>query len=269
MSQLTNPNYLYLHSSIASQSQVEEYIKQCLNQFEKVLGVKLNKEFIVNTVTKFDGMPLKHSFVWFKKVQTAELFLNKDLDGKERVEEFPDPDHDTSQDEKRLQEFLMRPTAPGERWEHLVEEEEILTRRTQKCMIKRPMKPLIEFTTIPATPEQLAKWSDQSQIEISFYPCKIQPRPGYSHSKLFAVHVSKDISESQIRKYFDPFSSVKKDKDSKKEYPLVHIDRKSSPNSVTVMYQPFSMDAVFAINMIRKLYVNEKCTLNFDLYREN
>lgn len=272
MNQLSNHHYLYLHSSIATQAQVHAYIASLIESFEKVLQVKLDKEFIVNSVFKFDGTPLKHSYVWFKSVQTADLFLNKDLQGKDRIDEFPDPDHDTSKEERLFQEFLAAPTPIGAKWVDLVEEEEKLYKKTLKIMIQRPKTRLVSLPGIVPSIEQKTKDPSLEKIDVEFYPCKIFGRSNVSYNKLFAIHVAKDVTESQIRKHFEPFAITKSTTSCgkhTKEYPHVYIDRKSNPNSVTVSYHPGSMDGIFALCMVKRVAVNEKCTLNFDLYREN
>jgi hypothetical protein len=184
------------------------------------------------------------------------------------VEEYPDLDHDTTEDEKRLNDFLCQPTQPGDRWEDLTEIEENLVKKTIKRMIRKPMPPMFEFPPIEPTEEQKIKFPEKTKIEISFYPCNITGRKNVSYQKLFAIHVNKDVTEGQIRKHFEPFAITKHAND-KKDYPLVHIDRKSCPTSVVVSYAPCSMDGIFALCMVKKVLINEKCTLNFDLYREN
>jgi hypothetical protein len=269
MNQLSNPHYLYLHSSIATQNQVQNYIMSLIEKFEIAFDTKLNKEFIVNTVTKFDGTPLKHSYVWFKSEVVAGLFLNKDLEGKDRVEQYPDPNHDTSEADKKFQEFMNESIPVGTRWVDLVDEEEQLYKNTIKKIISRPKESLVPFEGIEPTPEQKLKNPDLGMISVEFYPCKITGRSNVSYSKLFAVHVAKDVTEAQIRKHFEPFSTNKSCNTKKQEYPIVQIDRKSNPHSVTVNYCPTTMDGIFALCMIKKLVIHEKCTLNFDLYRQN
>ncbi len=277
MNQISNPHYLYLHSSIATQNQVQRYIMSLIEKFEIAYDTKLNKEFIVNTVTKFDGTLLKHSYVWFKSEVVAGLFLNKDLEGKDRVEQHPDPSHDTSEAEKKLQEFMCESFPIGAKWVDLVDVEEQLYKNTIKKMISRPKECLVHFEGIEPTPEQKLKNPDLDRISVEFYPCKINSPSDYrnsgrsniSYSKLFAVHVAKDVTEAKIRKYFEPFATNKSCNTKKQEYPIVQIDRKSNPHSVTVNYCPSTMDGIFALCMIKKLVIHEKCTLNFDLYRQN
>lgn len=269
MNQLYNPHYLYLHSGIATQSQVKSYILSLIDQFEVVLGTKLNKEFIVNTVTKFDGTPLKHSYVWFKSESVAGLFLNKDLEGNDRVEQYPDPNHDTTESEKKFQEFMSESFPLGAKWVDLVETEEQLYRNTIKKLITRPKECLVPFVGIIPTEDQKLKNPDMGMISVEFYTCKINGRSNVSYSKLFAVHVAKDVTEAQIRKYFEPFATNKSYNTKKQEYPIVQIDRKSNPHSVTVNYCPSTMDGIFALSMVKKVVIHERCTLNFDLYRQN
>ena len=272
MNQLSNPHYLYLFTSVATQEQVTSYIANLLCSFEETLNFKLDKTFIVNTVFKYDGTPCKHSYVWFKSVQTAGLFLNKDLDGKDRMTEIPDPEQDTTQAEIDYYNFMMAPTPMGARWEDLVETEEKLLKRTHKIMVQKPLPFYITFPGFPLNEEQRLLYPDIEKVEVEFYPCKLFGRPNVSYNKLYAVHVSKDVSESQIRKHFEPFASIKSNcthQRGAKEYPLVHIDRKSNPNAVLVSYHPTTMDGLFALCMVKKIVLTEKCTLNFDLYREN
>lgn len=265
MNPISNPHYLYLHSSIATQSQVTELIQKTIRSFESYYDKKFNKEFVVNTVTKYDGTPLKHSYVFFKSDLLANLFINKDIEGNERTVEMPDPDHDVSQDVKLFNDFMMAPTPLGCSWVDLVEQEEDLYKKTIQRNVKRALPPVVSIGTIEPTPEQRSKYPDISEIVVTFYPCRIPVRSGYSFSKLYAVHVSKDVTDSQIRRHFEPFSTSKKDK----KYPIVYIDRKSNPSCVTVSFDSCTFDGIFALVMAKKLVISEKCTLNFDLYREN
>jgi hypothetical protein len=275
MNQLSNPHYLYLHSSIATQAQVKSYILMLIQKFEKTLGAKLEKEFIVNTVTKYNGTPLRHSYVWFKSAQTAGLFINKDLQGNDRVEEVPDQEHDTSLAIKEYQDFLGTPSPIGARWEDLVDIEEKLLKNTIRRNVQRVLPPIISFPVIEPTEQQKTNFPEVQNIEISFFPYKITSKSNVSFNRLFATHVAKDITEGQIRKYFEPFATTvsephkKEDASQKRIYPKIYIDRKTSPNSVTVSYSPGSLDGIFALCMIKKITISEKCTLNFDLYREN
>jgi hypothetical protein len=276
MNNITNPHFLYLHSSIATQKQVYDYIQQCIGLFEDFLGEKLNREIIVNTVTKYDGTPLKHSYVWCRSVEVVNLLLNRTKDGMERTENAPDPEHDTTEAENDLIEFFMTPTPLDCLWSDLVEEEERLVSKTVKRNVKRQMKPFVDFGTIEMTEEQKKKYLDSSEtkstpsteIQVKMFHLSIPIRAGYSHHRLFALHVSKDVSEQQLRKYFEPYSSLKKNIYDKKNYPVIYIDRRSNPTCVTISYQPATYDAIFALLMNKKIMISEKCMLNFELFRE-
>jgi hypothetical protein len=264
----TNPHFLYLHSSIATQNQVYTYIKKSITLLEGYFQEKFDKEIIVNTVTKYDGTPLKHSYVWCKSVKVVNLLLNRTKEGVDRVEECPDPEHDTTEDEKRLMEFFMRPAPEDCCWVDLVEEEEFLVSKTIKRKVERPMKPFVDFGTIEMTEEQKQKYKDMNEIYVKYFPLKVPSKPGISCNKLFALHITKDVTEEQIRKVFEPYVSEVKNSFDKKEYPLIYIERRSNPTSVSVTYHPSSFDGIFASLMNKKVIISDKCTLNFELYRQ-
>lgn len=282
MNNITNPHFLYLHSSIATQKQVYDYIQRCIGLFEEFLGEKLDRDIIVNTVTKYDGTPLKHSYVWCRSVEVVNLLLNRTKDGVERTEYAPDPEHDTTEAEKELFDFFMTPTPLDCLWEDLVEEEERLVAKTVKRNVKREMKPLVDFGKIEMTEEQKKKYLENlesksntsidivpsTEINVKMFHLSIPIRSGYSHHRLFALHVTKDVGEQQLRKYFEPYSSPKKNVYDKKNYPVIYIDRKSNPTCVTISYQPGTYDAIFALLMNKKIMISEKCMLNFELFRE-
>jgi len=269
MSSHTNPNYLYLHSSIATQKQVTAYTIKCIEKLEDVLGEPLNKEIHVNTVTKYDGTPLKHSYIWFKSSETANLLLNKNKDGTDRIEECVDPTHDTTEAERELEKFFLTPNTNGISWVDLVEIEEKLVANTVKRTIKKKKEPLVNFGYVEMTEEQKVKYPSMEHIEITFYPIKIPNRYGFSNHKLLAHFVPKEVSEQDIRVHMERYASEKKVVWDKKNYPIVHIDRKSNPSNVLVTFQPSTNDAVFACLMVKRLVVSEKCILNFDLHKEN
>jgi hypothetical protein len=269
MNHISNPHFLYLHSSFATQSQVYTFVQKCIHLLEEYLNEQLDKEIIVNTVTKHDGTPLNHSYVWCKSVKVVNLLLNRTKEGVDRVEDFPDPEHDTTEDEQRLFEFLMKETPVPCSWVDLVEEEERLTLKTVKRTVQRPMKPYVDFGNVEMTEEQMKKYPEMKEIQIRFFPLKVPTKRGVSCTKLFALHVTKDVNEKQIRKLFEPFvRDITKDTYDKK-YPIVYIDRRSNPTCVSVTYQPSTFDGVFAALMNKKVVISDKCTLNFELYRQN
>ena len=267
MNHISNPNFLYLHSSIATQDQVYTYVMKSIQLLEEYFEEKLDKEIIVNTVTKYDRTPLKHSYVWCRSVEVVNLLLNRTKEGIDRVEEYPDPDHDTTEDEQRLIDFFLTPTPIDCCWVKLVEEEEYLVSKTVKRKVERPMKPFVDFGTIEMTEEQKKKYSDMDVIHIKYFPLKIPIKSGLSTNRLFALHITKDVTEKQIRKLFEPYASENKNSD-KKDYPIVYIDRKTNPTSVSVTYHPFSFDGIFAFLMNKRVFISDKCTLNFELYRQ-
>jgi hypothetical protein len=269
MNHISNPHFLYLHSSIATQNQVYNYVQKCISLLEDYFEEKFDKEIIVNTVTKHDGTPLNHSYVWCKSIKVVNILLNRTKEGVDRVEEYPDPEHDTTEDEQRLLQFFMQPTPFPCSWSDLVEEEERLVAKTIRRTLQKPMKPFVDFGTIELTEEQKKKYSDMKEIHIKFFPLKVPTKRGTSSTKLFALHVTKDVTEKQIRKLFEPFAKDNsKDTHDKKEYPIVYIDRRSNPTSVSVVYQPSTFDGVFASLMNKKVMISDKCTLNFELYKE-
>jgi hypothetical protein len=269
MSEYTNPQYLYLHSSIATQKQVYDYTQNCISKLEEFLGVSLNREIHVNTVTKYDGTPLKHSYIWLKSPEVAYLLLNKNMDGTERTEEIEDPTHDTTEAEQELEEFMNSDDHTILSWAEAADKEDELVAKTVKRKIKKQKQPLVSFGNIEMTSEQKEKYPNMNHIEITFYHVKASTRFGFSNTKLIANFVPKDVTEQDIRIHLERYCTEKKDQRDKKNYPLVHIERKSNPSNVLVTYPPGTNDALFACLMVKRLAVSEKCVLNFDLYREN
>jgi hypothetical protein len=270
MNHITNPHFLYLHSSIATQEQMYTYVKKCITLLEEYFQEKFDKEIIVNVVTKHDGTPLKHSYIWCKSIEVVNLLLNRTKEGVDRVEDCPDPEHDTTEDELRLFEFFLKPTPVDCSWVDLVEEEEKLKFKTIKRTIKRPMKPFVNFGCIEMTEEQKINYPDMNEIQIKFFHLKVPTKRGFSCSKLFALNVTKDVTEKQIQKLFEPYvGDQRKITLDKKQYPLVYIDRRSNPTCVSVAYHPTSFDGFFASLMNKKVVISDKCVLNFELYRQN
>ena len=267
MTQINNPHYIYAHTSVATQSQVVEYIQRCLDRLDAYFDIKLDREFQVNTVQKYDGTPLVHSYIWVRSLEVANLLLNKTRDGQERMEEFPDPEHDTTEDEERLQTFYGIPTPLNAKWEDLVEEEEILVNKSKKRTISRPLPYVVDFGVVEPTDEQKIKCPDVKEIQISFYPCRMPLKSGYYYNKLYANHCHADVQEKSIRKYFEKFVPEQKDPHSKKTYPLIHIDRKSGNGSVMVTFEPSTMDAFFIHLMSKKITIDSH-VLNFELFKE-
>lgn len=261
----TNPHFLYLHTSIATQNQVTEYLQRALNALEKYYGKKFDREIMVNTIFKYDGTPLKHSYVWCRSIETANVLINKTPEGQERTEEVEVEDEDTREAEKKLYDFLMKSHPPGTSWVKLVEEEENLVNAAKRNKIIRSLKPVVDFGTIPLDSDQAVKYKDQYEsIPVKIFPVGVPRRPGYSTNRLFAYHNFRDLDENQIRKQFEKFNTHKKDPHDKKSYPSVFVDRRNNPTYITVSFHPSSTDGVFALLMNKKLYLSEKCVLSFE-----
>jgi hypothetical protein len=265
VSHITNPHYLYLHTSIATQTQVFDYLQRGLNELEKYYERKFDRELMVNTIFKYDGTPLKHSYVWCRSIETANVLCNKTPDGVERAEDVEDPDHDTSEAEKNLVEFLDQSHPYGTSWVDLVEEEERLTKKTKKITIKRSMNPVVDFGIIPLNQEQVEKYASEYQhIPIKIFPVSVPTRSGYSSNRLFAYHNFRDLDENKIRKHFEKYATHKKDPFDKKNYPTIFIDKRNNPTYITISFHPSSNDGIFALLMNKKLVLSDKCVLNFD-----
>jgi hypothetical protein len=270
MQNITNPHFMYLHSSIATQTQVYDYLQRGLDLLENYYGRKFDREMVVNTVTKYDGTPLKHSYVWCRSVDTVNVLLNKTPDGQERYHLIEDPEHDTSEAEKNLFDFLIKSFSYGTSWTYLVEEEERLSNLTVKRSIKRTMTPVVDFGVINVSDEQRIRFPDYKEISVSLFTVGIQPKSGYSFNRLFAYTNNKDVDESFIRRQFEKYaSSVKKDITDRRQYPVVYVDRRSTPAYVTVTFHPSTMDGIFALQMNKKLHVSDKCVLSFDLCKRD
>jgi hypothetical protein len=263
---VNNPHYLYLHTSIATQSQVKDYILRALDALEEYYGRKFDREIVVNTIFKFDGTPLKHSYVWCHSVETANVLLNKTPEGVERVEEIEVEDDDFREAEKRLSDFLNESHPPGTSWVDLVEEEEYLNNQIKKNKIIRSLKPVVDFGSIQLNDEQLSKYPGQYEnIPVKIFAMSCPLKYGYSTHRLFAYHNFRDLDENQIRKKFEKYATHKKDPFDKKNYPIIYIDRRNSPTYITVTFHPSSNDGIFALLMNKKLQLSEKCVLNFEL----
>jgi hypothetical protein len=266
MNNLHNPHFLYLHSSIANQTQVYDYLQRALNALERYYKKKFDREIIVNTVVKYDGTPLKHSYVWCRSVETANILCNKTPEGQERYEEVEVEDDDSREAEKKLIDFLQMSHPSGTSWVELVEEEERLDNLIRRNKVKRSLTTVVDFGTIPLSEDQMVKYSQEYEsIPVKVFPVGLPSRTGFSSNRLFAYHNSRDIDENQIRKHFEKYATHKKDPFDKKNYPTVYVDRRSHPTYITVSFHPSSNDGIFALLMNKKLSLSDKCLLSFDL----
>jgi hypothetical protein len=263
---VSNPHFLYCHTSIATQTQVYDYLQRALGALEKFYGKKFDREMLVNTIFKYDGTPLKHSYVWCRSVETTNVLLNKTPEGQERCEEVEIEDDDTRMAEQKLHEFMITPYPTGASWVEMVDEEERLFNNTKLNKIKRSLKPVVDFGSIPLSEEQMAQYASQYEsIPVKIFPVSVPYRSGYSTNRMFAYHHFRDLDENQIRKHFEKYAVHKKDPHDKKNYPLVFVDRRNSPTYVTVTFHPSSTDGLFAMLMNKKLVMSEKCVLSFEL----
>ena len=273
MSKISEVGYLFIHSGVFDENQIELNLKTCVNILKRLNDTIKDCSIYVNVVENKEGMKFGHTYAWVSDPQIYNALIGNNFDGSERYEEIED--ENWKPPEKPLKEALKE--ANGD-WGLESEIEE----RYEAPMIKSKLEPLVIPPGIKYTDEQRKQLNiENSYGFIEIYPARVTIRT--EDNKLNAIYSScipDWVNEDMLVNFFKRFSNDKmlhrnpKDKKSFK-YPKVVISKNTSKNkwrkedntyNAHIFFSPLDKNLChFIMNIARKIKLKNPNTKEYEM----
>ncbi len=270
-----NNHTLYIRTGIAHRYQVEEILKNAINQ------LNIKTEIFVNLISSKDGY-CGCAYVWISSPEVYNAIVGKNLDGSERVRYEDDPDWKPPTD------------STDKSWGDRMENKECL--RTTIYL-----ESLLSFDGYDFDQKQLDNMSNLSTKKgyIKIYQAFVlDVEPNLNRHILIAKNIPEWITEEMLKDKFSPFTSDTKTKIQRfinrkrifDTYPFINIYNHSNKISKVklaesgsftpkimcfITFNKLTYDGQFALLMTKKLVVyhpktNKPHTLFFTFsYKKN
>lgn len=257
MSKISEPGYLFIHSGILENNQIEECIKDSI----KSLSENFNKKFTdikieINVVKNKEGKKFGHTYAWINNVEIFNALIGKNFDGSLRFEEVEDEDWEPP--EKDYSEALEE---AGGSWAKMADVEDLYTRP----MIRKKLDPLVTLPGIKYTEEQeLETGSKIGFLEI--FDTKLSEKMGKLNT-IFSDNIPLWVTEELLLARFKKFNRddtiyMEKRTRNRFTYPIVKIKKKKNfreeKRFCTITFSPMCKNtATFLINLVKRVEIEE------------
>ena len=258
MSKISTPGYLFLHSGVLTNSQIEK----CLKDASLVLSENFETDFEdlkieINVVTNREGKKFGHTYAWVNNDNFYNALIGRNFDGSLRYEEVED--HDWEPPSKPYNQALEEVNGS---WAGIADVEDLYTRPTKRINLE----PLVSLPGIKYSEEQKEEIKEiDEECEIGFleiFESKISERLGKLNT-IFSDNIPEWITEKMLLDRFKKFnkdSTVYIEKKSKNRfsYPLVKIKTRrhlrETKRFCTITFSPmFKHTASFLINLVKRV----------------
>jgi hypothetical protein len=255
MSKISDKEYLFIHSGILENFQVERCLKEVIlilsENFEPDI---INTEIEVNVVKNKEGKKFGHAYCWISDVRVSNVLIGNNLDGTERVKEVLDEEWESPEED-----YDDAMENAGGDWAEMTLVEFSYVRPTKKILLE----PLVTLPAIQYTEEQKIEVENESSYGfLEIFPIKISEKIGKLNS-IFSDNIPGWITEKMLLDRFKKYNkdkTVYTEKKTKKKfsYPLVKIrkkkDARGTRNFCTISFSPiYRNTASFLINLVKRV----------------
>jgi hypothetical protein len=275
-----NNHNVYVVAGEATEQQLIESTKIFKKQLCEMFPDKGYEkcEIIVNLVTDKDGNSFRHAYVWVSDVEVYYIMTGHNPDGTER---FIIKDEDTKEEPEEINFDDMD-------WSDMMSEE---IKKESKVKIKEELPPILSLPGYEYTPEQYERVKetlrseaiannkpfDESSVPKFGYFAASRARAGnvsaeYNSSILRSI-VPMWVTKEMIKSAFDKYSTdksrnkegqlcpkVSSSKFIKKDYVTGKTSEDKTQYVVLVEFSVSTNDAVFALQMTRKVKFTNPAT---------
>ena len=257
MSKISEPGYLFIHSGILENNQIEECLKDSINFLSENFDRDFqNTEIEINVVKNREGKKYGHTYAWVSNNNVFNALIGKNFDGSELIEmvedqdwEPPEEDYDTAIE-----------SASGS-WAMMAE----IADRYERPLIRKKLDPLVTLPGIKYTPEQELEVDGESKIGfLEVFDTKLTEKPGKLNT-IFSDKIPEWITEEILLDRFKKFNkdhTVYVEKKSKRRfsYPIVKIKKKKNfreeKRYCTITFSPmFRNTSTFLINLVKRVEI--------------
>jgi hypothetical protein len=258
MSKVSEEGFLFIHSGIFDQEQIELNLSTCIKKLD--VGPC---EMYVNVVENREGLKYGHTYAWVSNPKVYYALIGKNFDGSDRVEMIEDEGWETPDED--MDELIEE---AGDDWALIGEIEE----RFERPMIQKELGPLIVPPGIKYTEKQKAKMDDDDEYGfIEIFPARVTIRT--EEKKINSIYSSclpNWVDEAFLFNLLKKFSRDKtqyvEPKTKKKfYYPKIVISKNKTKskwrsdedsNNAQIFFSPLNRNlSFFLINVIKKMKV--------------
>lgn len=259
MSKISEACYLFIHSGVLENYQIEECMKDSINFLSENFDHDFkNTQIEINVVKNREGKKYGHAYAWVSNEYVFNALIGKNFDGSDRVEMLEDEDWEPPEED-----YDTALEAAGGSWAMMTE----IGDRYRCPLIEKKLEPLVTLPGIKYTPQQKEEVEDKSEIGfLEIFDTKITDRPG-KLNVIFSDNIPDWVTEKMILDRFKKFNKDKTVYMEKKTrnrftYPVVKIKRKRNclegKKFCTVTFSPlYKNTASFLINLVKRIELEE------------
>lgn len=260
MSKISEPCYLFIHSGVLENFQIEECLKDSISFLSENFDEDFTDTLIeINVVKNKEGKKFGHTYAWVSNEMVFNALIGKNFDGSLRFEEVEDEDWEPP--EKDYSEAMKE---AGGSWAKMADVEDQYTRP----YIRKELEPIVTLPGIKYNQEQLKEVEGGSQIGfLEIFDTKLTDRSGKLNT-IFSDNIPDWMTEEILLDRFKKFNKDKTVYMEKKTrnrftYPVVKIKKKRNSREdkkyCTVTFSPLHKNtASFLINLVKRVeFVNE------------
>ena len=243
-------NILYVHSGMATQTQIEDGIQAAISHANNQLRTKLGIKFEINVVMDRDGKFTGHSHVHVSDTKLANVLRGFNPDGSTRIETT------APSFEEIMEETLLTS------WADMADDLDSKTFETHKSLFT-PIR-IIYSDDQSATAVSKGWEGDGYTLIIGWLEIKTSDtliKEGYNHN-IITGKIPKDLTSVMLHNMFDQFNTsdntFRRGHEAPQSYPVIE----QQGDDVDIIYDYQTNDAQVAFQM-RKKYSYGNTTLYF------
>ena len=258
MSKISEPGYLFMHSGVLTNIQIEKCLKDACSALSENFEPGFeNTEMEINVVANREGKKFGHTYAWVSDNEFFYALIGKNLDGSCRYEEVEDQDWEPP--EKSYEEALEEVAGS---WADQADVADLYRRPVKRI----PLDPLVTLPGIKYSEEQMEEIKEvDEESEIGFleiFETRISEKIGKLNT-LFSDNIPEWITEKMLLDRFKKFNKdttvyIEKKSKNRFTYPLVKIKTRrhlrETKRFCTITFSPmFKNTTSFLINLVKRV----------------
>lgn len=260
MSKISETGYLFIHSGVLENNQIEECLKDSINFLSENFDTDFkNTKIEINVVRNKEGKKYGHTYAWVSNDSVFNALIGKNFDGSDRIEMMEDEDWEPPEED-----YDTALEAAGGSWAMMTE----IGDKYRCPLIEKKLEPLVTLPGIRYTPEQEREVGGESKIGfLEVFDTKLSEKFGKLNT-IFSDNIPEWITEEIILDMFSKYNRddtvyMEKKTRNRFTYPIVKIKKKKNFKEerrfCTVTFSPlFKNTATFLINLVKRIEVEHE-----------
>ena len=255
MSKISEPGYLFIHSGVLENDQIEECLRDCIDFLSENFDQEFkNTQLEINVVKNREGKKYGHTYAWVSDENVFNALIGKNFDGSERIEMMDDEDWEPPEED-----YDTAMEAAGGSWALMTD----IGDKYRRPKIKKTLEPLVTMPGIEYSPEQeIEAGSKIGFVEV--FDVKLTEKIGKLNT-IFSDNIPDWVTEEMLLNRFKKFNRdrtvyMEKKTKSRFTYPVVKIKKKKNfreeKRFCTITFSPlYKNTATFLINLVKRVEI--------------